>query len=143
MSAPIDPTAIMQNTVIQGYCTAVLKTMPAESVEFVLTDPPYFVRYKDRAGRTIRNDRYPGPVLNAFRDVYRVLNRSSRSVARTAARAGCTPCREAQVNGGALYEKLRKTSRKRRTVVKGYDERRVRTWQTSTQIRTSIGWPAN
>ena len=26
----------------------------------MLTDPPYFVRYKDRSGRTIRNDRYPG-----------------------------------------------------------------------------------
>ena len=73
MSAPTDQTAIMQNTVIQGDCTAILKTLPAASVEFVLTDPPYFVRYKDRSGRTIRNDRYPGPVLDAFRDVYRVL----------------------------------------------------------------------
>src|ERR1039458_837127 len=73
MSAPTDQTAIMQNTVIQGDCTAILKTLPAASVEFVLTDPPYFVRYKDRSGRTIRNDRYPGPVLGAFRDVYRVL----------------------------------------------------------------------
>jgi site-specific DNA-methyltransferase (adenine-specific) len=73
MSAPTDQTAIMQNIVMQGDCTAILKTLPADSVEFVLTDPPYFVRYKDRSGRTIRNDRYPGPVLGAFRDVYRVL----------------------------------------------------------------------
>src|ERR1022692_1569579 len=42
MSAPTDQTAIMQNTVIQGDCTAILKTLPAASVEFVLTDPPVF-----------------------------------------------------------------------------------------------------
>src|ERR1700674_2318512 len=74
MAAFTDQTAIMQNSVIQGDCTAILKTLPAESAEFVLTDPRYFVRYKDRAGRTIRNDGYPGQqVLHAFRDVYRVL----------------------------------------------------------------------
>jgi site-specific DNA-methyltransferase (adenine-specific) len=63
----------MQSSVIQGDCTEVLKTLPTDSVDFVLTDPPYFVRYRDRAGRTIRNDQYPGKVLDAFRDVYRVL----------------------------------------------------------------------
>ena len=57
MSALTDQTVIMQNSVIQGDCTAIFKTLPAESVDFVLTDPPYFVRYKDRSGRTIRNDR--------------------------------------------------------------------------------------
>ena len=35
-------------------------------MDFVLTDPPYFVRYRDRSGRTIRNDHYPGQVLDAF-----------------------------------------------------------------------------
>ena len=64
---------IEQNSVIQGDCTEILKALPSESVDFVLTDPPYFVRYKDRSGRTIRNDRYPGHVLDAFRDVYRAL----------------------------------------------------------------------
>jgi site-specific DNA-methyltransferase (adenine-specific) len=70
----------MYNRVIQGDCTAVLKTLPAESVDFVLTDPPYFVRYKDRSGRTIRNDVYPGAVLDAFNDVYRVLKPNSLCV---------------------------------------------------------------
>lgn len=49
----------MYNRIIQGDCTAILKTLPDQSVDFVLTDPPYFVRYTDRSGRTIRNDRYP------------------------------------------------------------------------------------
>jgi site-specific DNA-methyltransferase (adenine-specific) len=70
----------MYNRVIQGDCTTVLKTLPGESVDFVLTDPPYFVRYKDRSGRTIRNDRYPGKVLDAFDDVYRVLKPDSLCV---------------------------------------------------------------
>lgn len=63
---------LMPNRILQGDCAQVLKTLPAGSVDFVLTDPPYLVRYKDRSGRTIQNDDAPG-VLNAFADVYRVL----------------------------------------------------------------------
>ena len=44
------------NRIIHGDCTEVLKTLPGESVDFVLTDPPYFVRYKDRSGRSVQND---------------------------------------------------------------------------------------
>jgi adenine-specific DNA-methyltransferase len=63
---------LMYNRIIQGECAAVLKTLLAQSVDFVLTDPPYLVRYKDRDGRTIQNDSDPG-VLDAFTDVYRAL----------------------------------------------------------------------
>jgi DNA modification methylase len=67
----------MNNRIVNGDCTEVLKTVAAESVDFVLTDPPYFVCYKDRSGRTIRNDSHPGTVLKAFDDVYRVLKPNS------------------------------------------------------------------
>jgi len=67
----------MKNRIINGDCTEVLKTVDADSVDFVLTDPPYFVRYKDRSGRTIKNDSHPGAVLKAFDDVYRVLKPNS------------------------------------------------------------------
>ncbi|HTB11053.1 MAG TPA: DNA methyltransferase [Bryobacteraceae bacterium] len=70
----------MFNQVIQGDCAVVLKTLPDACTDFVLTDPPYFVRYKDRSGRTIRNDRYPGQVLDVFNDVYRVLKPDSLCV---------------------------------------------------------------
>jgi site-specific DNA-methyltransferase (adenine-specific) len=73
-------TGGMHNSVIQGDCAAVLKTLPGESVDFVLTDPPYFVRYRDRSGRTVRNDGDPGRVLDAFNDVYRVLKPNSLCV---------------------------------------------------------------
>lgn len=33
------------NRVIHGDCIAVMNTMPAESVDLVLTDPPYLVNY--------------------------------------------------------------------------------------------------
>ena len=42
--------------IIHGDCSEVLKTIPAASVDFVLTDPPYFVRSRDRSGRSVKND---------------------------------------------------------------------------------------
>jgi DNA modification methylase len=64
---------MLTQQVIQGDCKAVLQTLPNESVDFVLTDPPYLVRYKDRSGRSIANDDNSGSVLSAFDDLYRVL----------------------------------------------------------------------
>ena len=34
----------MKNCIINGDCIEILKTIADESVDFVLTDPPYFVR---------------------------------------------------------------------------------------------------
>src|ERR1700689_3760214 len=70
---------MLNKQVIQGDCKAVLQTLPAASVDFVLTDPPYLVRYKDRSGRTIQNDNTPA-VLDAFADVFRVLKPNSLCV---------------------------------------------------------------
>lgn len=61
------------NSIIQGDCTQILRNFPSESVDLVVTDPPYFVRYRDRSGRTIANDADPASVLGAFNDLYRVL----------------------------------------------------------------------
>jgi DNA modification methylase len=61
------------NRVLEGDCTQLLKTLPTESVDLVVTDPPYFVRYRDRMGRTIANDAHPASVVGAFVDLYRVL----------------------------------------------------------------------
>jgi len=44
------------NTITQGDCIQVMREMPANSVDFILTDPPYLVNYRDRDGRTIQND---------------------------------------------------------------------------------------
>jgi len=61
------------NQVITGDCVKVMQEMPPASVDCVITDPPYLVRYKDRAGRTIKNDDSPEHVLSAFADLNRVL----------------------------------------------------------------------
>jgi DNA modification methylase len=44
------------NSIAQGDCIEIMRQMPANSVDFILTDPPYLVNYRDRDGRTIQND---------------------------------------------------------------------------------------
>ena len=44
------------NTLINGDCIQVMRQLPANSVDFVLTDPPYLVNYLDRSHRSIHND---------------------------------------------------------------------------------------
>jgi adenine-specific DNA-methyltransferase len=65
------------NQVIHGDCTSVLQSLPSESIDAVITDPPYFVRYRDRSGRSIANDSEPESVLGAFTDIYRLLKQDS------------------------------------------------------------------
>ena len=69
-----------RNTVLHGDCLTVLPTLPAGSVDFILTDPPYLVRYRDRAGRTVANDNNPRWLHPAFRDMHRVLKSDSLMV---------------------------------------------------------------
>lgn len=64
---------LTSNQVIHGDCTQILRSLPSASVDLVVTDPPYFVNYKDRSGRSIANDSDPSSVLGAFDDVHRVL----------------------------------------------------------------------
>ena len=70
------PTSV-ENTVITGDCSNVLKTLPSESIDFVLSDPPYVTSYRPRDGRTVANDdnaRWLGP---AFSELFRVLKPNS------------------------------------------------------------------
>ena len=45
------------NTIMLGNCIDVMRQMPANSVDFILTDPPYLVNYRDRS---IQNDTNAG-----------------------------------------------------------------------------------
>jgi DNA modification methylase len=63
----------MLNRVTRGDCVEVMKGMPAGSVDFILTDPPYLVRYLDRSGRSVRNDDNDGWLEPAFAQMHRVL----------------------------------------------------------------------
>ncbi len=62
-----------ENTVIHGDCVQVMAGLPAESVDFVLTDPPYICGYRDRQGRTVANDTSSDWLEPAFREVYRLM----------------------------------------------------------------------
>ncbi len=66
-----------RNTVLQGDCVERMAELPDRCVDFVLTDPPYLVGYRDRSGRTIANDsddQWLGP---AFAEAYRLLKPDS------------------------------------------------------------------
>lgn len=68
---------LTSNIVLQGDCAQVLKFIPSASIDLVVTDPPYGVRYQDRGGRTIANDYNLTNVLGAFPDIGRVLKPNS------------------------------------------------------------------
>ena len=61
------------NSILQGDCIEVMRRMPKNSVDFILTDPPYLVNYRDRSGRSIQNDVNADWLKPAMREAYRVL----------------------------------------------------------------------
>jgi DNA modification methylase len=63
----------MLNHVTQGRCEEVMKGIPSGSVDFILCDPPYLVRYRDRTGRTVKNDNNDEWMDAAFHEMHRVL----------------------------------------------------------------------
>jgi adenine-specific DNA-methyltransferase len=63
------------NRVITGDCLKLLPLIPAASVDLVLTDPPYLVRYHSRDGRGVPNDDTDAWLAPAFAELYRVLKR--------------------------------------------------------------------
>ena len=68
------------NQIVCGDAVKVLADVPAESVDLVVTDPPYLVSYKDRLGRVVRNDHAPGAVLPVFDEAARVLRRDAYAI---------------------------------------------------------------
>jgi len=77
MSTTTDP---IRNTIQYGDCIAVMRRMPSRSVDFILTDPPYLVRYRDRSGRRIENDDNAAWLPPATVQMYRVLKSDSLCV---------------------------------------------------------------
>ena len=67
--------------ILHGDCIQIMRQMPANSVDFVLTDPPYLVNYLDRSGRSIQNDGNADWLKPAFAEAYRVLKPNSFMVA--------------------------------------------------------------
>ncbi len=66
-------TQTIQQSIVQGDCIQVMQSWPANSVNFILTDPPYLVNYRDRTGRSIANDIDGKWLPAAFSEMYRLL----------------------------------------------------------------------
>jgi adenine-specific DNA-methyltransferase len=69
-----------RNTILNADCLTTLPQLPAESVNFILTDPPYITRYKARDGRTVPNDDNAAWLKPAFAEMFRVLAPDSFAV---------------------------------------------------------------
>ena len=61
------------NQILHGDCIEVTRQMPANSVDFILTDPPYLVNYRDRSGRTIQNEVDESWLKPAMAEAHRIL----------------------------------------------------------------------
>jgi len=61
------------NQLLHGDCLSVLPRLPSDSVDLVVTDPPYLVNYRSRDGRTILGDRNADWLAPAFTELHRVL----------------------------------------------------------------------
>jgi DNA modification methylase len=61
------------DTITQGNRIEVMRRIPANSVNSILSDPPYLVNYRDRSGRTIQTDANIDCLKPAMREAYRVL----------------------------------------------------------------------
>jgi DNA modification methylase len=70
-------TALPSGRIIHGDCIQHMRTMPGRSVDFVLADPPYVTRYRDRSGRTVANDDHGDWIAPAFAEMFRVLKPSA------------------------------------------------------------------
>jgi adenine-specific DNA-methyltransferase len=61
------------NRILLGDCVKAMGQMPKESVDLIVTDPPYICRFQSRDGRTVANDDRSDWVAPAFTQMYRVL----------------------------------------------------------------------
>ncbi len=59
--------------IIQGDNTAILADFDDQSVDCIITDPPYLTRYRDRSGRQVNNDNREYRIKPIFAELYREL----------------------------------------------------------------------
>lgn len=65
---------------MHGDSVQVMGGFPDKSIDFILTDPPYLVGFKDRSGRSIANDVNSEWVQPASNEMFRMLKDNSLAV---------------------------------------------------------------
>jgi DNA modification methylase len=68
------------NSILHGNCIDQMRSLSANSIDFILTDPPYLVNYRDRSGRSIQNDVHKEWLRPAMHEAYRVLKQDRLAV---------------------------------------------------------------
>jgi adenine-specific DNA-methyltransferase len=69
----LKPISSFINRVIHADCVTALPEIPRESIDLVITDPPYLVNYRPRDGRKCLNDGNSYWLRPTFQELYRVL----------------------------------------------------------------------
>ena len=72
-TSTLTTTAANHNTVLHGDCVEIMRRMQPASIDFVITDPPYIMRYCARDGRSIANDDNARWLKPAFTQIHRLL----------------------------------------------------------------------
>lgn len=62
-----------RNVIVNADCIQAMRSFERGSVDFILTDPPYLVNYRDRNGRKVANDDNARWLRPAFNQMHRVL----------------------------------------------------------------------
>ena len=73
----LNPIESFVNRVIHSDCVDALTAIPSESIDLVVTDPPYLVNYRPRDGRRCAGDDTDDWLSPAFHELYRVLKPDS------------------------------------------------------------------
>lgn len=69
----------LHDRLLHGDSIQLMQAMPAHSVDLIVTDPPYLVNYRDRSGRSFKNENPDSPewLEPAFAEMYRLLKDDS------------------------------------------------------------------
>lgn len=62
-----------QNSIYHGDCTQIMQELIPQSIDLIVTDPPYLVNYRSRDGRTIAGDKHSDWLEPAFSAMYQML----------------------------------------------------------------------
>ena len=73
MHSPNSSNTNLFNQIYCGDAAKILKSLPPNIVDLVVTDPPYICNYRDRINRTVANDNNSAGVMPVFDEVYRVM----------------------------------------------------------------------
>ena len=68
------------NTIYLGKCAPLMALMPENSIDLIVTDPPYLVNYHCRDGRSIAGDINGDWLEPSFTQMYRILRPDSFAV---------------------------------------------------------------